>query len=49
MRIEKRDRDREVISPRRVLAKSKEKVKRNVENEITKKRGTARKIFGSTK
>jgi hypothetical protein len=39
----------EIISPRRVLAKIKEKVKRSVAKRIMKNRGTMPKIPGSTK
>jgi len=48
-RIEKRDREVEIINPRRVLAKIKEKVKRSVVKKMMKNRGTTPKIPGSTK
>ena len=44
-----RVRDTAVISPRLVLKKSVEKVKRRAKNIARKKRGTAPKVKGSTK
>jgi hypothetical protein len=48
-RIEKRDRDREMIRPRRELAKIKEKVKRRQKNIRTKKSRIVPKEHGSIK
>jgi len=49
--IKARSKDREVetINPRREFPKSREKVKRKLTKLKTKKRGTTRKVSGSTK
>ncbi len=49
--IKARNRDREVdiINPRREFPKSRENVKRKLTKDRTKKRGTARNVSGSTK
>lgn len=49
MRIEKRERDREIKKPLRELAKIKEKVKRRVTKNVIKNKGTTPKVLGSTK
>lgn len=49
IRIAKRDEAIEIISPRRELANIKEKVKSNATKKVTKNKGTAPKVLGSTK
>ena len=48
-KAEKRDRDREAITPRLVLANKSEKVKRKLAKSKTKNAGIAKKVSGSTK
>ncbi|HET7099203.1 MAG TPA: hypothetical protein VFI61_03160 [Patescibacteria group bacterium] len=48
-RTEKRVRDREVISPRRVLANKSENINKKLANNKTKNKGSAPKVLGSTK
>jgi hypothetical protein len=49
IRIENRDKDIEIIRPRRELAKIREKVKRAAIKNVIKNNGTTQNVTGSTK
>ncbi len=49
MRIENRDRDREIKNPLREFANTRENVKRNATKRVIKNSGITPKVCGSTK